>query len=851
MNLNCITGNNDHLYKHIKQSLHTAKSIDIIVSFLMESGVKLIQKDLEEIANKNIPIRILTGNYLNITQPSALYLIKDILGDKVDLRFYNDTKRSFHPKAYMFEFEEGGEIFIGSSNLSKSALTSGLEWNYRIDQEKNLEDYQYFKSMFEELFYNESIIVNDQEMERYSKTWKRPKVYSNVGIDEFNKETKEESNVISIFEPRGAQIEALYELKKTREEGNDKGLVVAATGIGKTYLASFDSRDFNRVLFIAHREEILKQACETFKTIRLDKKINNETIELINENTQSYDYLQNQSKEKFLNIAESTAISNNKEDEFNMGFIMNSRRDNDKDIIFASVQSLGKDEYLNEKYFAKDYFDYIVVDEFHHAVSKNYQNIINYFEPKFMLGLTATPERLDNKDVFSVCDYNTVYEVTLKNAIDKGWLVPFRYYGIYDDSVNYDEVEYKNGKYNTKELEHALNINNRADLILRHYKKYKSTSALGFCTSKAHAEFMAKFFSNNGVKSCAVYSGNEGEYNEERSEALRKLRDEEVRVIFSVDMFNEGLDVKSIDMVMFLRPTESPTVFLQQLGRGLRKDKNKNYLNVLDFIGNYKKANLVPYLLTGQSVAREKGAVDTLSEENYPEDCFVDFDFRLVDIFERMRKENQKIEDIIREEFCKIKNDLGHVPSRVEMFTYMDNDIYSNMKRKSKINIFKDYMKFLDRENELSKDEESLKDSIGYGFIKFIENTSMSKTYKLPVLLAFYNDGDMKLKVDDNDLYKSFKHFYDKGSNAVDMLRDKSTSNFKNWEEKQYVSLARKNPVHFLCKSSSEFFYLDGEYVCLNEELGKFLEDEAFKLNVKDAIDFRTKEYYKNRFESK
>ncbi|MGL5756385.1 MAG: hypothetical protein ACRCYC_13730 [Paraclostridium sp.] len=185
------------------------------------------------------------------------------------------------------------------------------------------------------------------------------------------------------------------------------------------------------------------------------------------------------------------------------------------------------------------------------------------------------------------------------------------------------------------------------------------------------------------------------------------------------------------------------------------------------------------------------------------------------------------------------------------MFTYMDDDIYRNMKKKSKINIFKDYMKFLDGENELKEDEEVIKNSIGYDFIKFIENTSMSKTYKLPVLLAFYNDGDMRLRVDDDDLYKSFKHFYNKGSNAVDMLRDKSTYNFKNWKEKQYVSLARKNPVYFLCKSSDEFFYLDGEYVCLNEELGKFLEEEAFKFNVKDAIDFRTKEYYKNRFENK
>ena len=188
LSLNCVTGHNDHLYKRLQQSIHTATSIDIIVSFLMESGVKLLQKDLEEIRDKNIPIRILTGNYLNITQPSALYLLKDILGDKVDLRFYNDTKRSFHAKAYIFENDEGGEIFIGSSNLSKSALTSGIEWNYRIDKKTNEDDYNYFKSMFEDLFLNESIIVNDQELENYSKTWKRPKVFSQM------KENKEEIN---------------------------------------------------------------------------------------------------------------------------------------------------------------------------------------------------------------------------------------------------------------------------------------------------------------------------------------------------------------------------------------------------------------------------------------------------------------------------------------------------------------------------------------------------------------------------------------------------------------------------------------------------------------------------------
>ena len=846
LNINCITGNNDHLYKHIQQSLHSAKSIDIIVSFLMESGVKLIKEDLEEIKNKNIPIRILTGNYLNITQPSALYLLKDILGENVDLRFYNDTKRSFHPKAYIFEYDNGGEIFIGSSNLSRSALTSGIEWNYRIDKCKSEEDFNYYKIMFEDLFNNESIIVDDIELERYSKTWKKPKLYSTSSSkeDPINYIYKEDKDsIVNLFEPRGAQIEALYQLKKSREEGYDKGLVVAATGIGKTYLAAFDSREFNKVLFVAHREEILKQAYESFKNIRKDKIINSN--------------IDDEFSNSMCIVAESNKIENNLYDdklnsnveEYNMGYFMNSIKDTNKDIVFASVQSLGKKEYLKEEYFSEDYFDYIVVDEFHHAVSKNYQNIINYFKPKFLLGITATPDRMDNKDVFSICDYNTVYEVSLKDAINKGWLVPFRYYGIYDESVNYDNIEFKNGKYNDKQLEEALSINKRANLILNHYKKYKSKRALGFCTSKAHAEFMAKFFNENNIKACAVYSGNEGQYNEDRNIALQKLRNEELQIIFSVDMFNEGLDVKEIDMVLFLRPTQSSTIFLQQLGRGLRISKDKKYLNVLDFIGNYKKANLVPYLLTGKVSIGKNGESYIPNEEDYPEDCFIDFDFRIIDIFENMRKANQKLEDIIKEEFYKVKLDLGYAPSRVEMFTYMDDMAYVNMKKKAKLNIFKDYIKFLDLINEINGEEASIKDSIAYEFINFIENTSMSKTYKIPVLLAFYNNGYMKLKINDNDLYKSFKEFYSIGSNAVDMLRDKSTSNFKSWEEKQYISLARKNPVKFLCKSSSEFFYLEGDYVCLNEELKPFLNNAYFLRNVKDAIDFRTKEYYKNRFE--
>ena len=419
------------------------------------------------------------------------------------------------------------------------------------------------------------------------------------------KEESKEDNIINIFEPRGAQIEALYSLEKSREEGFDKGLVVAATGIGKTYLAAFDSAKYNRILFVAHREEIIKQAAQSFKNVR------------------------------------------NSDD---IGFFYGNQKDTKNSFIFALVQTLGKDEYLNEEYFSKDYFDYIIVDEFHHAVSNNYKKIINYFTPKFLLGLTATPERLDSKDVFALCDYNMVYEVRLKDAINKGWLVPFRYYGIYDETVNYEDIDYKNGKYDDKQLEEALMLNKRGELILNHYLKYNSKRAMGFCTSRHHAEYMAKVFNENNIPSAAVYSGEKGEYSEERNIALSKLTSGELKVIFSVDMFNEGLDVPAIDMVMFLRPTQSPTIFLQQLGRGLRKSKDKTYLNVLDFIGNYKKANLVPFLLSGKEYSSIDCKKNKQGDYEFPEECIVDFDFRIIDIFKKQAEREMKVKDKIKEQ---------------------------------------------------------------------------------------------------------------------------------------------------------------------------------------------------------
>lgn len=795
---NSITGNKQYLINRLKTSIKNATTIDIIVSFLMESGVKLLLQDLKEALNRGVKIRILTGNYLKITQPQALYLLKSELKDKVNLRFYNNPNKSFHPKAYMFHNPIDSEIYIGSSNISRGALTSSIEWNYRFLKSAAPNDFKVFYDTFEDLFNNHSLIITDEVLKDYSKQWTRPNIYKDI-----EKEESKEDNVINIFEPRGAQIEALYSLEKSREEGFDKGLVVAATGIGKTYLSAFDSAKYNKILFVAHREEIIKQAAQSFKNVR------------------------------------------NSDD---IGFFYSNQKDTKNSFIFALVQTLGKEQYLNEEYFSKDYFDYIIVDEFHHAVSSNYKKIIDYFIPKFLLGLTATPERLDSKDVFALCDYNMVYEVRLKDAINKGWLVPFRYYGIYDETVNYEHIDYKNGKYDDKQLEEALMLNKRGDVILNHYLKYNSKRAIGFCASRHHAEYMAKIFNENNIPSAAVYSGEKGEYSEERNIALSKLTSGELKVIFSVDMFNEGLDVPAIDMVMFLRPTQSPTIFLQQLGRGLRKFKDKKYLNVLDFIGNYKKANLVPFLLSGKEYSASECKKNKQGDYEFPEECIVDFDFRIIDIFKKQAEREMRVKDKVKEQFEIVSQMLGYRPSRVELFTYIDDEVYQNIRSKA-MNPFSNYLEYIKENDKLTHDEEILYNSRGREFINMIETTSMSKTYKMPVLLAFYNDGDVKMEISEDDIYKSFYNFYRKGSNKVDMLKDKGTREFETWDKKKYVSLANNNPIKFLLKTHGEFFKEKEQcLIALQDDLKDIISNEAFKKHMKDSIDFRVESYYKNRF---
>ena len=623
------------------------------------------------------------------------------------------------------------------------------------------------------------------------------------------------TNVRLLYEPRGAQIEALYALNNLRQDGGIKGIVQAATGIGKTFLAAFDSQGFDRVLFVAHRKEILEQAAKSFRCIRPDK----------------------------------TA-----------GFFMSEYKENDTDFVFASVATLGQPEYLNSKYFDKEDFDYIVIDEFHHAVNKQYKNIIEYFKPKFLLGLTATPERMDGRDIFALCDYNVPYEINLAEGINKGMLAPFRYYGIYDDT-DYKKIEYNQGHYNIKSLNAAYIANTRrTDLIFMHYSKHKRKRALGFCCSREHAEMMAKEFCKRGVKAASVYSGSQGRYAVDREKALMELKTGILEVIFSVDMFNEGVDVKSIDLVMFLRPTESPVVFMQQLGRGLRIDKGKQYLVVLDFIGNYVKADRIQKYLSNDYLGnanKELKNYDMVSQSIYPDDCQVDFDVKLIDMFEALQKKKITKQKQIENEFNRICAELGgRHPTRIELFNRMDREVYKMCLSNSKINPFNDYLAFLNGQQCLTSDESRIYSSAGRDLVAWVEKTNMTKVYKMPVLMSLLHDGEVKAAVKMNDVLKSWKSFFAANRNWRDLPSIGSYQEFLQLSDNWHIKKILEMPIKYLQNSQatgiiklvggSEDILLEFE-----DRIKTILALPGLYEQLYDVLTYRVQYYYWQRYESK
>lgn len=450
------TGGNDHLLPKLAHEIARANQIDISVSFIMASGLNLLFPDLEnaltpdpKTGRQPAKVRILTCDYLDVTDVRACRMLMLLKEKGANIRVFESKNHIFHMKAYIFtrhhpEYGIAGTAFIGSSNLSKQALSSGLEWNYRIEYPGDpgfLEAVQRFNELF---CHADTVSLTHEWIDAYDR--RRLDRRLPVAPDSYEQEPPPK--------PTSVQVEALDKLAETRADNFKRGLVVLATGLGKTWLAAFDANAMGarRVLFVAHREEILSQAAETFLRMRPNARV---------------------------------------------GYYTGQKRDIDCDILCASIQTLGRSAHLEN--FPHDHFDYIVVDEFHHAAAPSYRRLLNYFEPRFLLGLTATPDRSDQSDILSLCDDNLVYTCNLFDGIRLNLLSPFHYYGIFDETIDYTEIPWRNGKFDPDSLSNKLATLGRAKHALKEWRRHKQNRTLAFCISIKHADFMAEQFRKAGV----------------------------------------------------------------------------------------------------------------------------------------------------------------------------------------------------------------------------------------------------------------------------------------------------------------------------------------------------------------
>ncbi len=415
---------------------------------------------------------------------------------------------------------------------------------------------------------------------------------------------------------------------------------------------------------------------------------------------------------------------------------MGKTRDVEVDVLCASVQTLGRESHLER--FSPQHFDYIVIDEFHHAAAPTYRRLLNYFAPRFLLGLTATPDRSDQSDILSLCDDNLVFTCGLFAGIRAGLLAPFHYFGIYDDTVDYAEIPWRNGRFDPDKLSNKLATLARSRHALREWRKRKQQRTLAFCVSIAHAEFMANQFDKEGVACAAVYAGS----SLSRADALERLRDGRLEVIFSVDLFNEGVDLPAIDTVMMLRPTESKILFLQQLGRGLRKSEGKEKLIVLDFIGNHKSFLHKPQALfnVGSSYKQLAGFARNVEQGRLelPDGCYVNYDLQLIDFLKSLDG------DGIQKEYEALREGLGRRPSLAEF--YRAGASLQTMRKQ-----YGSWFELVRTMGDLAPLEEVIV-KVHHAFLKEVETTSMTKSFKMILLEAFQETRRLACGADDREV---------------------------------------------------------------------------------------------------
>ena len=529
----------------IKDELRSCDSFIISSAFITMGGITPLLEDFKYLEDHNIRGKILATDYLNFTEPKALRKLQSFRN--LEIKLYSQEKEGFHTKGYIFRKDDVCKGIVGSSNLTMNALTINKEWNVEFTSLEEGEMLSEIKREFNSLW-NDADELSDV-LGEYEKLYNDNKRFTD--LRRLTDEIKEDNITLT---PNVMQEEFLTNLRNLIKQGEDRAILVSATGTGKTYASAFAVNDFRpeRFLFLVHREQIAKQSINAYKKVFSDSS-------------------------KF-------------------GLLSGNSKDYEKPYLFSTIQTMSKDDVYTR--FSPDHFDYIIVDEVHKAGALSYLKVLDYFKPKFLLGMTASPERTDGFNIYDLFDNNIAHEIRLQEALDEDLLCPFHYFGITD-------VEFDNGTVDDDFTDfNLLASDKRVDYLIEKAEFYNYSGdrrkALVFCSRKREAELLSAKFNERGYKS-VVLTGDDSQ--DKRFEAIDRLTNDanpdKIEFIFTVDIFNEGVDIPEINQVLLVRPTESPIIFIQQLGRGLRKYKSKEYVVILDFIGNYKNNFMIPIALSG------------------------------------------------------------------------------------------------------------------------------------------------------------------------------------------------------------------------------------------------------------